>query len=368
MTRRCLALVLLLLALTACAPAPLQEERLGEGGGQEYAQCFTLTDLEGGGKLLRIDDGQRFLLLPPGATVPAEEEGRVLSLPLEGIYLADSSAMDLFSCIDALSAVRFSALEESGWTLPRPREAMKRGEILYAGKYSAPDYELLLEEGCTLAIENTMISHSPEIPEELEALGIPVLISRASYEPHPLGRLEWVKLYGLLTGREEQAQAFFREQARRVKSLELGQGGQRSAAIFYLSSGGAVNIRAPGDYVTRMLELAGGRSVFQDLETNQGGARANLNLQAEQFYALARDADVFFYNGSVDGGLERVDQLLEKAPCLSDCKAVREGEVWCTRRSLFQESSGIGRMIEEFYLVLSGQTEGEALEYLYRLK
>lgn len=86
---------------------------------------------------------------------------------------------------------------------------MQSGDILYAGKYSAPDYELILDENCDIAIESTMIYHSPEIKEQLESFGIPVLIERSSYEAHPLGRLEWIKLYGLLLGKEDEAESFF---------------------------------------------------------------------------------------------------------------------------------------------------------------
>ena len=57
-----------------------------------------------------------------------------------------------------------------------------------------------VEQNCGLAIENTMISHTPEVKEQLEKFGIHVLVDYSSYEPEPLGRTEWVKLYGLLTG------------------------------------------------------------------------------------------------------------------------------------------------------------------------
>ena len=41
-----------------------------------------------------------------------------------------------------------------------------------------------------------------------ERLGVPVLVERSSYESHPLGRMEWVKLYGALFNREEAAKAY----------------------------------------------------------------------------------------------------------------------------------------------------------------
>ena len=44
---------------------------------------------------------------------------------------------------------------------------MEQKKMIYAGKYSAPDYELILNEGCDLAIESTMIHHNPEVQEKL---------------------------------------------------------------------------------------------------------------------------------------------------------------------------------------------------------
>ena len=90
---------------------------------------------------------------------------------------------------------------------------MDAGEILYAGKYNAPDFERILSSSCGLAVESTMINHVPEVREKLEELGVPVLVDQSSYEPHPLGRTEWIKLYGALLGKEDEAERLFAEQA-----------------------------------------------------------------------------------------------------------------------------------------------------------
>lgn len=84
--------------------------------------------------------------------------------------------------------------------------------MIYAGKYSKPDYELLVSEGCDLAIENRMITHSPEVVEMLQSFDIPVMIEYSSYEQHPLGKVEWVKFFGALTGKEAEAEEAFAEQ------------------------------------------------------------------------------------------------------------------------------------------------------------
>ena len=78
-----------------------------------------------------------------------------------------------------------SGTSAENWYLPEAKEAMENGEISYAGKYSAPDYERIVSANCGLAIENTMIYHTPEVKEQLEKFGIPVLVERSSYESDP---------------------------------------------------------------------------------------------------------------------------------------------------------------------------------------
>ena len=51
-----------------------------------------------------------------------------------------------------------------------------------------------------------MIHHNPEVQEKLEQFGIPVMVERSSYESHPLGRTEWMKLYAVLLGKEDVAE------------------------------------------------------------------------------------------------------------------------------------------------------------------
>ena len=117
----------------------------------------------------------------------------MLQKPLDNIYLAATSAMSLFSSLDALNDIKFSSLQESGWYVDAAKQAMENGDIVFAGKYSEPDYEMLVDQDCDVAIESTMILHTPKVQEMIEDLDIPVFIDRSSYETHPLARTEWIK-------------------------------------------------------------------------------------------------------------------------------------------------------------------------------
>lgn len=335
-----------------------------------YAQEFSVDYCADGCSIIHIGTEDTFLLVPEGVDIP-EDAGdmTVLQQPLSHIYLAASSAMDLFDAVGALDAVEMTSTDRSGWALPHVQAALDAGTLQFIGKYSAPDYEQLTAAGCGLAIESTMIYHSPEVREKIEAMGIPVLVERSSYESHPLGRMEWMKLYGLLLGDAEGAAAAFSERTSRFDALavpDIPDTERKTAAFFSVSSNGSVNIRKPGDYVSRMIDLAGGRYIFTaaDLSVEEN-ALSTMNIQLETFYDLAKDADYLIYNSTIEGDLPSVDALLEKSPVFADFRAVQEGHVWCTGQNLFQETTGAADMIADLSRIFSGDADGETLTYLH---
>lgn len=333
-----------------------------------YAEGFAVDYYAEGCALLSIFGEGRYLVLPEGAEAAAglPDDVTVLRQPLGQVYLAASAVMDMFRALDALDTVRFSSLKEEGWHLPEARDAMARGEILYAGAYSAPDYERILAENCGLAIENTMIYHTPEVKEQLERFGVPVLVDRSSYEEDPLGRMEWVKVYGLLTGREAAAQEVFDSQAEAFSSLGGEADTGKTVAFFYITSTGAANVRRSADYVPKMIEMAGGTYVFKGLGGEDGSASSTVTMQMEEFYAAAKDADYLIYNSTVDGELPSLDALIAKDGLLANLKAVREGTVFCTAENLYQSSMELGTFILDLHKMLTG--DWESMTYLERLE
>lgn len=319
--------------------------------------------------LITIADNQQYLLVPEGETVPVglDTNITVLQQPFQNLYVAASSAMDLFDGIGALEQVRMTSTTEKNWSLPHIQSALEQGTMLYVGKYSAPDYETILSKGCNLAIESTMIYHSPEIQEKLEALGIPVLVERSSYETHPLGRLEWIRLYGVLFGKEEQADAFYQEQVAKVEPIMKKDATDQTMAFFYVTSNGSVNVRKLGDYIAKMIQLAGGSYLPQAVKEDDENALSTMNMQMEDFYAQAKDADILIYNSTIEGELDSVDTLLAKSPLFADFKAVKEGKVYCTTADFFQETTGIASFIEDLHAVMTGDTSHE-LKYLKEVK
>lgn len=337
----------------------------------EYAECFDVYYYKDGYALIDVHDSARYLVVPEEMPVPEglEEGIVVLKKPVDTIYLAATSAMALFDSLDSLDVIRLTGTDVSGWYIDNAVAAMEGGEMLFAGKYSEPDYELLIDQGCNLAIESTMILHSPKVKEMLETLGIPVFIDYSSYENHPLGRTEWIKLYSVLVDKEEQAFPFFEEQARVISDLEDFPNTEKKVAFFFVNANGSVVVRKATDYLPRMIELAGGRYATPDVleEEEEESKRSSISMTMEEFYAQAVDADYLIYNSTIDNPLNTMEDLLAKSELFADFKAVQEGNVWCTGKYLYQATDIVGSLITDIHLMLTGD-DGSGMTFLYKIE
>ena len=358
------------------AAAPLTYDHSME---LSYAENFAVDYYEGGYKLLTTRlNGDRILLVPKHQQAPKDAEALVspsaegepgklivLQEPVKNLYLVASSVMDMFAQLDSMDAISMCGLKEEDWYIPAAKQAMKEGTLLYAGKYSQPDYELLLSQNCSMAIENSMIYHTPEVMEKLDEFGIPTLVEYSSYEEHPLGRVEWVRFFGALLNQEEKADQLFEKQKEALKRVEAEESTGKTVAFFYITSNGLVQVRQSTDYIPKMIELAGGKYVFENLG-DPDSRRSTVNLQLEDFYDGAQDADFLVYNTTIDRQVQTLEDLLKKCSLLKDFKAVKNHQVWCTTEDMYQQSMSAGNLIEDFHRMLTG--DDKETRYLYRLK
>ena len=382
MRRLTAALLSLVLVLSLCAcggkPAGEGAEQGAEATWEElefdrtmplrYAQKFTVEYAGESYKRITINGDRVYLVVAEGAAVPDGVPGgvTVLQQPLDQIYLVAAAAMDFFDKLNAIDRITLSGKKEADWYITSAKDAMQKGSMLYAGKYSEPDYELILSEGCDIAVENTMIYHSPAVLEQLERLGIPVLVETSSYEPQPLGRMEWIKLYGALLGKEDEAAALFDAKMDSLSGVLEQEPAGKTVAFFYITSNGAVNVRKSTDYVAKSITMAGGEYISFD-DSAEDNAQSTVNIQMESFYHGAVDADVLIYNSIVDGELHTIDELVALDPLLADFKAVKNGNVWCLTKNFYQESLELSDLILDVHGALNDSPDGE-FRFLTRLK
>jgi len=348
----------------------------------QYATGFKIYRLEDGFKLISVRDGRYYLIIPEGASIsglPDFGEGIVslspigdsdiqlvaIHQPLDSIYLAASAVMCQFDAIGAVDKLSLSGIERDDWYVDSAVDAMDSGVLLYGGKYSAPDYEMMVEKNVDLAVESTMILHSPKVIEKLEKLKIPTFIDWSSYEDSIMGRLEWIKVYGLMTGKEPEAEKAFLKQAEMMEQIDSLSLKGKSVAVFSVNSRHQITTKKGNDYLVKMIEAAGGTYLLPEGLYDEDN-KSQVTISVEAFYDYARDADILIYNGVIEDPPGTLDDLVAMDGTFADYAAVKAGQVYVTTGSMYQLASRSGEIAESIYEVLSGKKE--ETEHIYKLK
>ena len=84
-----------------------------------------------------------------------------------------------------------------------------------------------------------------------------------------------------------------------------------------------------------------------------------MKMQMEDFYAAEKDADVLIYNGTIEGELTSIDELLKKNSLFADFKAVKSGQVYTTGSNFYQQTSETCDFIEDLNKILTQASDTE---------
>ncbi len=323
----------------------------------EYATGFAVHYYSDGFVLIDVANSARYLITPEGSEAPEglDEETVVLQKPLDNIFMSTTAPMALFNRLDRLENIAFTESEAEDWYIESVATAMENGEIVYAGEFNEPDYEMLVDGDCSLAVEDSMITYYPEVQEMLESLGIPVFIDMSSSEEHPLGRTEWIKAYAAMLGEEEAAQSFFDEQIEKISEAEAYESTDATVAFFYINSDNAAVVRNTTDYMVKMITMAGGTYIYDEPPADASGS--NITITMEEFYDVASDADFLIYNTSLGGNIESTDDLVAMNELFADFKAVQDGNVYTTTSLLYQATDSLADFIGDVRRMLTGEGE-----------
>lgn len=377
LTALLLVLVLALCALPAMADGEAQtatvtQTAVEDFGGLtytgsmelDYANQFRVDYYDGGYSLITLVDGAQVLVVPEGASTPEglAEDVIVVNQPLSDMLISSTPTTSLINAIGRLDTIKYTTNDLDSWYIDEVKAAMEAGELTYIGSYKEPDFEVLAAEPPTFSVFSTMLDSVPDVADKLDELGIEYIRDYATYEDHPLARVEWVKLYGALLGEEEAAQAAYDEQKQLVESLGDTETGA-SCVMFYITSKGTLHVRNGSDYMARMLELAGGEYALSDFNPDMTGAE---QMEMEEFYSRAADADYIIYIWSLGGKPETLADFTAKWELLSEFKAVKDGNVYCTTPDYFQITNTLGDMIVDMNTMLTGSDA--PMEYLFKLQ
>ena len=276
----------LLILLSSC----VTHTRPAAPGGMEYAQWF---DLQG---------DKAIIVSPYGGTADTLE----VTAPLRSIVCMSSSYigfLDAIGCDSVATAV-------SGLAYVSDPEV--QAHAVDVGYDAALDYETILKLRPDLVLTYAVSAAEPPYLQKLRDLGIRTAVIHEHLESHPLARAEYIKFFGLLTGRKERADSLFADIRDRYLSLVKESDAPKSVLVnipyadqWYIPGG--------DNYMTRLIHDAGGVV----LGAVPGRFESSV-ISVEKAFELAQEADCWLNPGwcATKAQLRSVHPLFADFPVL----------------------------------------------------
>ena len=276
----------LLILLSSC----VTHTRPAAPGGMEYARWF---DLQG---------DKAIIVSPYGGTADTLE----VTAPLRSIVCMSSSYigfLDAIGCDSVATAV-------SGLAYVSDPEV--QAHAVDVGYDAALDYETILKLRPDLVLTYAVSAAEPPYLQKLRDLGIRTAVIHEHLESHPLARAEYIKFFGLLTGRKERADSLFADIRDRYLSLVKESDAPKSVLVnipyadqWYIPGG--------DNYMTRLIHDAGGVV----LGAVPGRFESSV-ISVEKAFELAQEADCWLNPGwcATKAQLRSVHPLFADFPVL----------------------------------------------------
>lgn len=322
-----------------------------------------------------------WLLLPEGVDKVSGAPAGVNIMTFrdrQNIMVSSASTMALINAMDALSKVPMTTADTT-WRIQEIKDAIDKGTVKEVGKYSKPDYEQIISIGAekhvTFAVFSTMLDSVPDVYDQLtKTCNLRIMRDQSSYESHPLGRTEWIKIYGEIFDMRDKSDAVFNGQVEilneTTSKINVPEAERKTVLIFYTTSTkDTFYVRNAADYVTELVNLGGGKQVAEI----GPGKSGNTKMTQEWFIQECSQADYVLYNwtsgasGVKDESLQGlIDARL--GDWFKDFKAYKEGNVWRTSNDFYQKMDKMGEMVADIYKMLYGENVSDTLTYVNRLK
>lgn len=293
-----------------------------------YAQGFTISQGEGF-KILEVTQAYpgkhepfRYLVVEEeGLELDGSSYNAVISLPVKDMVLTSTTQvphLDMLGISSKMVGFPNTDLISS----ETMRKLIDEGKVTDLGKGPTANIEMMVDLDPDLAVLSTL-GDNLEQWAILEKAGIPLILNGEYTEQDPLGRAEWIKFTGALTGRYQESVAVFKEIEAAYLSLKSLTaeipGHQRPAVLSGIMYKDIWYAPAADNWGALFFKDAGAEYLFKE-ESGTGSLQFNYEYVLEK----ALEADIWI--GAADfedlGAMKKADHRY------GNFKAYQRGEVY----------------------------------------
>lgn len=267
---------------------------------------------------------QRYYLVPRAdsaavaATLPAD--GSMVVVPVQRALVATSPLCQLMLWLGAGDRVK-AVLDAQYINQPLMAQRIAGGSVADCGNSASPDIERIVQVAPQAAFLSV---YEGSDERRLAKTGCAVIDCVEYMEPTALGRAEWMKFYGLLLGREKQADSLFVSVKRNYQHIKAEAGRANTCPVVLTErvTGGTWFCPGGRSSMASLVADAHGRYAFAS-DAHSGSQP----LAPEAVVAAASKAGIWLFVYSGKRPLTR-DELLAEYHGYSQIKAFMRGDIF----------------------------------------
>lgn len=160
----------------------------------------------------------KYALIKGNAATPADlpKDVTIIHTPLKKMCISTSVHVNLFKQLGDLTAV--AGVCDANYILDKSiTKLISQGKIMNAGSSMTPNIEKLVQSNTDAVLMSPFKGVSYGM---LEKTGIPIIECADYMETSALGRAEWIKFYGMLVGKEHEADSIFQSVCSNYKTIQ----------------------------------------------------------------------------------------------------------------------------------------------------
>jgi len=349
-------LIFITLVLFGCSDQPALHTTKGISH-IEFAEYFDIKT-NNRDTILTITDPdsklqERYLLtLIPSKTV---KDAKTLIIGEQRLIATSSTFIGMMSKLD-MEADIVGVLNKAYLANKTLIAGVESGKIIEIGSTEVIPLEKIVNSKANILLYS---GFGNEINNEsqLEKLGVECIPIYDWKEKDPLGKAEWILLYGFLSGKEVMAKEYMnglKLRYNKLKSLQYKTNPNILAGNVY---GDVWNTPNGESFIARMIKDAGGNYIFKDTK-----GTGSLLLDLEEVVLSSDSADVWIHPGYAS-----YSELLNVNPKAKYLKPLKNDRVYCYSHAMnrFWELSAIepDKMLKDQLIIFHGGPEDSLYFY-----
>jgi iron complex transport system substrate-binding protein len=340
--RKLIVSIIPLLALLSCERLPRKAPE-GKTNIVNYASTLEIYEMEGyvQVRILNPVTGKKIIYaLSPTRPSKGQSFETWVKTPVNSMITLSGTHIGMLSVLNETSRIK-GVTNRNYIYNASVLKGIQSGKILAFDSEESIPVESIIRSKAQLLFYSGFGSDFPH-QEQLKRTGTLCIPNYDWKEVHPLGKAEWIKLFGYLTGKEKEARAYFNKIAKQYNHLKtIGRQFKDKPAVFSGNAYGDIWFCPAGEsFNAQLFKDAGVNYTYRKTK-----GTGSLELSPEQ---------VFYDNAKVEfwlnPGVSNISELSTSNPKAEHYEAYKQQKIYCYSPNMnrFWEMSAI-----EPHLVLS---------------